>query len=283
METVQKALKTDSADKSRIYEMYLKQARIAQRRGPVQKDMTIQLVNDAIGVRSMSKFAAELGVNVSSISRILSGKVQEISSELLAKIATYAAPDSGVTLERLMDAQGLYARADTSASPSWSDEVQVQIIVNELLKRGYLVSFSSLFLANNKTRVSAPPIVITDAIARSEGRWELSVSHVDRKGKALSNDLSSWLNRCMAEYYQGTATVGRYTRIYDLQAHYEKAKAIISDIRIPDEISIMLVSTEERRVLEEYIIPLSNGQSAKSIFQSQEGGDTNHADGDSQS
>lgn len=114
-------LPTDSADKSRIYEMYLKQARIAQRSGPVQKDMTIQLVNDAIGVRSMSKFAAELGVNVSSISRILSGKVQEISSELLAKIATYADPDSGVTLEKLMDAQGLHARADTSASPTRPD------------------------------------------------------------------------------------------------------------------------------------------------------------------
>ena len=86
---------------------YFLKLQSAYRTGQGDPEALIDLVAAAMGKRSQRQFASDLGVNVSSVSRILSGKVSEVSDILLAKIAANADPASGVTIEKLMAAQGM--------------------------------------------------------------------------------------------------------------------------------------------------------------------------------
>ena len=70
--------------------------------------MLSELTNKAKGNRTVTEYALQCGVNASTMSRIINGKVSTpISDELIVAIAANADPDSGVSFEALLKAHGL--------------------------------------------------------------------------------------------------------------------------------------------------------------------------------
>ena len=113
----------------------------AYRTGQGDPEALSDLVAAAMGKRSQRQFASDMGVNVSSVSRILNGKVSEVSDILLAKIAANADPASGVTIEKLMAAQGMVEAESRAQLGKKYEESCRRIFSDELLKRGYTVSY----------------------------------------------------------------------------------------------------------------------------------------------
>ena len=78
------------------------------RTGKADLEVLSQLVLSAKGERSMNDFANECGVNTSTISRIINMKnTTACSDEVLVAISKAADPNSGVTLDKLLAANGM--------------------------------------------------------------------------------------------------------------------------------------------------------------------------------
>lgn len=256
------------ADEERMQRLqeYSRQLAMTVRAGEVDRDKLIELVTLAMGSRSQRKFAADMGVNVSSISRILGGKVTEIGNELIAKIAVAADPDSGVTLEKLMEAQGIVAKEDRVTLWKKFEDNCRRIFCDELLKRGYSVSYPkgdrSLY-----NRQICDFEVVTDAIPHGEGHWLVETKMMTLYGRtpAAIGRTMVWLDRAMAYYYMGKVA-GRISLIVDHRDAFDQLKERLSELTLKDEITVILISTAAGRIIEEYVAPLTDGREGKVVF-----------------
>lgn len=258
-EEVQDLLSTDEG--RQVGEYYVK-LRNAYRSGNPDSDALILLIKDAMGQRSQRKFAEDLNVNVSSISRILSGKVSEVSDILLAKIAVYAEPGSGVTLEKLMQAQGIVQSASGQDRSAKLESGCRRIMVDELLSRGYSVSYPEVAQDQQKSRICDFEI-ITNAVGNG-GRWLVEVKGSFSETPGLGR-FQHWLDGAMAAYYRGEKA-GRISLAVDNRGIFEQVKHRLAELLIPDEISVILFSIGSGRIQDEYVAPLSNGKTARVIF-----------------
>ena len=112
---------------------------------PPDKDMLAEYVVRAKGPeRSMRQFAEEIGVNASTLSRIVNKKtVRANSDNLIADIAAYADKNSGITFEMLMRAHGMDLSRDIRNR--WAHNADIEtvyddLIIKALLNRGYSVA-----------------------------------------------------------------------------------------------------------------------------------------------
>lgn len=253
-------------EKARRLRMYSTKLMQAVRAGEVDSDKLIELVAMAKGSRSQRKFADDIGVNVSSLSRILSGKVKEVSNDLLAKIAAAADSASGVTLEMLMEAQGIIPKDERGNLVTKFEDNCRRIFSDELLKRGYSVSYAKESrMDHNMQRWDFE--VVTDALTHGEGRWLVDTKMTTQYGRfpVGIGSTRNWLYHAMAYYYRG-GVAGRISIIIDNNAVFEQLKERLSELTLKDEISVILISTAAGRILDEYIAPLTDGREGKEIF-----------------
>lgn len=224
----------------------------------------IDLIKAAMGKRSQRKFAEDLGVNVSSISRILSGKVSEVSDMLLAKIAANADPDSGVTLEALMDAQGMVVAESRAQLASKFEENCRRVIADTLLQKGYTVAYleepqryASRYLCDFEIRTNA---------VKGE-RWLFEVKMYSQYSILPTGVGSSriWLDSAMAAYYRGE-NIGRVSLVVDHRAIFEQMKERLKEAPIRDEISVILISVGAGKVIDEFVAPMNDGESPEFTF-----------------
>ena len=237
------------------------------RTGNGDPEMLVSLVEAAKGKRSQRKFAEDLGVNVSSISRILSGKVSEISNELLAKIAANADPDSGVTLEQLMAAQGMVEAKNRSELESKLEENCRRIIADELLSRGFTVSYADN-AQMRQSRYLCDFEIETNALGKAESRWLFEVKSSLGTGKLPAGMGSTrvWLDSAMAAYYRGEK-IGRVSMVVDRKVIFDQVKQILQETPIRDEISVILVSVGGGKILEEFVAPMTDGRAPEFTFE----------------
>ena len=201
------------------------------RLGKPDTDKLIRLVVKLIGSRTMRQFANDLGVNVSSISRIVNGKTTEISDLLLAKIAIYADPDSGVTLEDLMDAQGIIENKSARSLYKKFEDDSRRIIVDSLLKTNYSVNYYQ---------------------GPSNKPYDFGII----------TDLTFFCGE----------KADRISLIIDDDSAYNYIVKQFSKYTIRDTISVILVSTDLGKVVDEFVIPLTDSRIAVRVF--------NHSDSD---
>ena len=239
---------------------YILRLQLSTRAGEVDPDELSSLVIKAKGSRSMRKFAEDMDVNVSSVSRIIHGKVSEISDPLLAKIALHADPNSGVTLDQLMAAQGVVDQTTRILLTTRYEEDCRRIVADELLSRGYTVSYSKM-KPRNQSGLIFDFEIITDAIPNGGGRWLIETKMMTEYSRypVGSGRPILWLNSAMAAYYKGD-TVGRISLIVDHRVSFEGLKQQLSQLKIADEISVILISTNLGKILDEYVAPLSDGR-----------------------
>lgn len=239
--------------------------RSAYRTGQGNKKELINLVAAAMGNRSQRAFALDVGVNVSSVSRILSGNVSEISDKLLANIAAYAAPGSGVTIEKLMAAQGMVVAENRNDLEKKIEDNCRRILADELLKRGYMVSYREELPIEFENLCDFG--IKTDALPKGGGLWLLEVktspnlAQTSNRGEALRN----WVDRAMAAYYRGER-IGRISMIVDDLNIFCEIEMILAKNPIRDEISVILVSAGAGSVRDEFVAPLKDGRLPEFTF-----------------
>lgn len=259
-----KKLSEITEDDAKIGRYFLK-LQSAYRTGEGDPEALIELVAAAMGKRSQRQFATDMGVNVSSVSRILNGKVSEISDMLLAKIAANADPASEVTIEKLMQAQGMIEAENRGQLARKYEENCRRIFVDELLKRGKSVSYPKE--QTKESRYLCDFEVETDALKKGNGRWLLEAKMMSNYAPLPvgSGRTGIWLDSAMAAYYRGEK-IGRVSLIIDYRTTFEQLKKDLARIPIKDEISIILISIGEGKILDEYVAPLADGSIPEFTF-----------------
>lgn len=249
---------------------YMTKLTLASRAGEVDMDRLIQLIVKAKGNRTMRQFAEDMEVNVSTVSRIINGKVSEVSNSLLAKIAAYADPESGVTIEQLMEAQGIVTETDGPMLARRYEEDCRRIVADELLNRGYSVSYTKSDIKSLERICDF--VIKTDALSQGDGSWLFEAKMFTQHSR-IPIGLGAtqiWLDGAMAVYYRGE-NASRISIIVDHRTVFDQIKEQLSHYELADEISVILIATKQGRILDEYVAPLTGGRQAKSIFNDAQG------------
>lgn len=241
-----------------------------------KKDLLAEYVVRAKGPeRSLRQFAEELGVNVSTLSRIVNQKTASANSDaLIADIAAMADKNSGITFEMLMDAHGLVntVRGTAYGLEKRIEEAISMVIFRELLRRGYSLAQGEETVMNTLGgRYRFDFAFITDAIGRGDGRWgfEIYISSFE-KGKVDSR-------------YRAMNLMRRVSMLGGLYANwdypYDRASLVVTDkdayyaaverlrnCYLKNEITVILVDLEREVVEDEFLIPWIEESSCKPVF-----------------
>lgn len=244
---------------------YLLKLKAAYRTGNGDKEELIELIKAAMGKRTQRKFAEDMGVNVSSVSRILAGKVAEISDTLLAKIAVTADENSGVTLDRLMEAQGLVEATNFRELGNKFERSCRRIFVDELLKRKFTVVYPEEEQKPWKMRICDFEI-LTDAVENG-GRWLVETKMATGYLPYTPGQgwIQRWIDGAMAAYYR-KEQIGRMSIVVEHVPMFEQIKHRLSETAIDDEISVILISVSGGRILDEFVAPMTGGKRTRFTF-----------------
>ena len=226
-----------------------------RRTGEIDCAETIKLVLRAKGSRTSKAFSDDLGCDQSVISRILRGQTKSLSLKMIGSIVTYAAPESGVSLYQLLNAQGF--RQNVSDNQAQANELKndlSRIVIYEIINRGYSVKLS-MSVENDENSFA----ILTNAFSETHDKTdEWIFKFMPRKPHSATNNIIiSMLAFMMANYYTG-CSAKRYSLVVSDESEFLAAKDYLSKLVIPDEISVILVSIQEKCVVKEYIAPLKN-------------------------
>lgn len=248
---------------------------------PPDKDLLAEYVVRAKGPeRSMRQFAEEVGVNASTLSRIVNKKTAGANSNnLIADIAAYADKNSGITFEMLMQAHGM--DLPRNVRNRWAHGMERETIYNDLiikalLNRGYSVAqlepgrhrtIGGTFNFDLKLR--------TNAIPRGDGIWGFefcvlqptpagaTVGRVDPiKMMNIMRRLSR-ISGLMAEYdynYDRVSVV-----VTDSDAFYEIQKRL-EECYLKYEVTIILIDLETGDVTDEFMVPWVDEAKCEPVF-----------------
>ena len=247
------------------------------------KKRLAELVQKAIGPnRNQTEFAKQLGVNPSTISRIINMKNTGASSdELIIEIAAHADPESGVTEEMLMEAHGMrmidrlscYSRL---LSDNYSNSVMRQISM-EILDRGYsvnrMVSQERYPIVQGFLSLIANFVIETNAIEGKNHLWAFIcfpsqrfqgfstprgvVIEPTKKAQVRSAARPLWerISRVLAVEFAGNVSPDdipeKFTIVFDDKEIYEYAKECYGKFRFPRLFSFLLLN-QDSDCLEEF-------------------------------
>lgn len=276
------------------------------RTGKADLETLSQLVLRAKGSRSMNDFAKECEVNTSTISRIINMKnTTACSDDVLMAISKAADPESGVTLEQLLMANGMVKLVPAGTegaivSPTQivfgladiAEEKQIESVSNELLQgaRKYLSESrleescreslqNSLLLGGYS--VELLPYNKMDWPRNRQFRGDFAI----RTNALQEEGIDIWLFDCKSYTAGiGRGTIGQMNRLFgmaymdsprehgikvsivvDHSIMIEQARDYYAGYKIRDYFSFVLIDSADRRVIDEFCIPRIDG-TEKSIF-----------------
>ena len=276
------------------------------RTGKADLEALSQLVLSAKGSRSMNDFANDCEVNTSTISRIINMKnTTACSDEVLVAVSKAADPESGVTLEQLLMANGMVKLVPAGTegavvSPTQivfgladiAEEKQIESVSNELLQgaRKYLSESrleencreslqNSLLLGGYS--VELLPYNKMDWPRNRQFRGDFAI----RTNALQEEGIDIWLFDCKSYTAGiGRGTIGQMNRLFgmaymdsprehgikvsivvDHSIMIEQARDYYAGYKIRDYFSFVLIDSADRRVIDEFCIPRIDG-TEKSIF-----------------
>lgn len=281
---------------------------------PPNKEKLAELTLRAKGEsRSLTEFANTCGVSASTLSRVINQKTTRPNSDdLIAAIAENADPDSGVTLQDLLEAHGLalvtlnrepmvdgsirhgktytptqiilkvaedasqYISSTSASSQLITNAAKIikesaiersarEIIQNELLLRGYQVSITmnTNVISTPSLRYMADFVVETNALEDcGVSQWAFDIQNGAHR--PILHKLS-WMFG--AAYIDSTIHRGiKLSLVTSDKGEFDEVKSRFSEIKIKDCISVVLVDTLKRCVVDEFQIPMIGRKKPKYVF-----------------
>ena len=250
------------------------------RNRPPDKQKMAELVVRAKGAsRSMRQFALDCGVNPSTLSRIVNLKNSgACTDELIQKVAQNADPESGITFEMLMDANGKVPQRMTGKYTSQEFAIKektiTDVIFKELLRRGYTISMLKEQIKHNALnyRYRTDWAIRTNAISDGEEMelWEFEIWHtlidVENSVAHTVMKLRQKFLMVLGLYYAGTMHPQKMSFVLTDREIYDRVIETLENMQFKDVFSIILVNLEESRVEEEYVFPLIDRPNVGTVF-----------------
>ena len=259
------------------------------------KEELARLVSLAKGEgRSLRDFAAACGVSTSTLSRIINVKSDSNtpnSDNLIAAIGRNIDPESGVTLEMLLKAHGiapvLMADADSGSvgtsviiseqssvdamrklddavitanrsnqrNFSMMETICREVLQNELAYRGYDFEINlrkNIIYKSQKLRYMADFVFETNAVEHNGMKmWAFDV-HAGNLRPVLHK--LSWIFG-MSYLESLRERQMKFSLVVTDEREFLDVKDRFSDVTIPDMISIILIDINNRKVVDEFVIP----------------------------
>ena len=248
---------------------------------PPDKDLLAEYVVRAKGPeRSMRQFAEEIGVNASTLSRIVNKKTVGANSDnLIADIAAYADKNSGITLEMLMRAHGM--DLSRNIRNRWAHNADIEtvyddLIIKALLNRGYSVARLESERHRTISGVFGFDLVLkTDAIPRGDGIWGFDFGMVQPASfEAPREHLRQMKSITVIRHLSRVAGL-----FAEYQYQYDRVSIVLTDSdafygvqkRLEDcylrcEVTIILIDLVTGDVVDEFMIPWIGETKCEPIF-----------------
>lgn len=244
------------------------------------KDALAELVIRAKGpTRSLRQFADDLGVNVSTLSRIVNKKTSRANSDtLIADIADHADSNSNVTFELLMDAHGMALKETISGKSMFLfAESARNVILKELVRRGY--SISGMHHDGRYTRKQMASLdsvmgrcildleVHTNALGKDESVWlfDFQTNTAGARSKRQYMDrIRQWMLMYAGMLAFNEGKVDRLSVVIAEREIYEELLNYLEGYSLRSGMSLILIDMEQGTVVDEYV--LSHDPYANPVF-----------------
>lgn len=253
----------------------------------LNKELFAELLNAARGGRTMKDFAEACGVNPSTLTRIMQKANKGASStELLEAIAEHAAPNSGVTLEELAQANGYTLESDegikarkVSTYLDNSEALIRNILVHGLLDRGAEVRMGNIRYTFSKSLSLHPDaLLMTDAFGREHEVWFVdSILGIPRmtyveghpihksKVKQIAFEKLSrfvFISMNKVETFRPT----RFSLVVFDQEMYDIIAEEFAETVVPTDISIIRIDSLNGCITNEFMLPHNEKGKQESYF-----------------
>lgn len=279
------------------------------RTGKADLEMLSQLVLQAKGSRSMNDFAGACEVNTSTISRIINMKnTTACSDEVLVAISKAADPSSGVTLEQLLAANGMVKLVLAGTEGAFVTPTQILFGLAEkaeenegaskellqgakrYLSETRLLEYSRESLQNSLL-LSGYSVELLPYERMTWPRNRQFMGDFAIRTNALQDEgIDTWLFDCKSYTAGiGRGTIGQMNRLFGMaysdspRKHGIKVSIVVdhsimlvqaryyyTGYTIQDYFSFILIDPVERRVIDEFCIPRTDG-TEKSVFKMKDG------------
>lgn len=248
-----------------------------------------ELLEKARGSRTMKKFADDCGVNPSTFSRISNQLNKGASStELIHVIAEKADPDSGVTLENLMEANGYLPEGDRNAMREFQMRMEsaCQEILYDNLKE---LTSNEIVLETGRIRIGKsmsfiPDIIVDNILLDGKmGQWLIDIlptsvgSRVSGSSRTHDNRRLDFMNArriqerigiylsayCMMPEEINIARISMAICDEDL---YKMVLNHFGEYKTNDSISFILINMNVGKLQEEYVLRDRKGMQGESLI-----------------
>lgn len=230
------------------------------------KEALAELVTRAKGPRrSLRQFADDLGVNVSTLSRIVNQKTASANSDtLIADIADHADPDSNVTFEQLMEAHGM----ELNDKPIYNEimafmEIVSETIIKELVIRDYIVNRGlsrsrATSLDSIMGRCYLDYELHTNALGKDDAVWMFDFYSPGKGGvkdaEQQINRIRQWMLMYAGMLCFNEGKVDRLSVVIADRNVYDRLLEYLEGYTLRYGMSVILVDPDARKVIEEYVL-----------------------------
>ena len=207
--------------------------------------------------RTMQQFAADIGTHPSTLSRIVHMKNTGPSAvSLLESIAEQADPESGVTLDMLMEVNGKKEKHKLRVDQLLELEGQCRdIVVNALNALDFEFDERGAEIAIGKLSSYSYDFAVE---IKNFGIWafDVKMSGISNRPNKPNVPVGGgatrqWINTALSSFYLNN-NIKKISLLVTMRIEFLQLCEIISSMRIPDILSIVLVSPSDGRVIDEF-------------------------------
>lgn len=249
-----------------------------------------EYINKARGMMSMSEFARRCEINPSTLSRILNQKIVGNSSDvLILKIAENADPNSGITLDALLDAHGMVP-IHAEKSKEEIDELYFQclertrmLLLKELMVRNFTIQVSSerTFYNALSHKFRAHFEIFTNDFTEDGTRTQWLFEMWPDIAKVPVTNIRKKILMILGLYYIGEIKAQKFSFVVYNEKTYKELVESMDGYSYPNCFSIIYVDLLNNRVVSEEVFPSINSlKSPKAFFEIPEVEYTSDADFD---
>lgn len=246
-----------------------------------------ELLDRARGRRTMKKFAEDCGVNPSTFSRIYNQSNKGASSEELIRIiAENADPESEVTLDMLMEANGFIPEGSMLASRHLQEMLEEETY-HVLQERLLEIPNAKVIVEPNRYRIcksmSIRPDIVIDGLVidGKQGEWLIDImvptanianSSMGFDERRFNFHISRRVQERIGRYLEAfcavdeNAVINRISLAIPDEQIYELVLDYFGHLKTNDSISILLIDLDSKTIEEEYVLEDRNGKRGESLI-----------------
>ena len=216
------------------------------------------------GSNNLRDTAAKLGTNASTLSRAINETTGHISDDLIVAMAEEAdrREDLNFTFKDIVEANGMVPRVEARRTQIVAYEKNtINLIVAEMVTHGITVQkldddatcgsswkrhFDAVIECNRNGKNLKIGVELSKLSYYEDGKTHPAGNPIMIRQK---------MERIFAFAYCNTSCLDKILFAVDSERGFSQIKSMFKEAQIPDDISVLLVSTDGTSIIDEYAIP----------------------------